>query len=118
MEIRAAGIVDRRPYAVGSIAHALEKYPTIDCARPAIGYSDRQLRDLATKIERVPSDVVVVGIPIDRWRIRRPPANRKCVTWLEPVGVVTSPMYKSCQEDGVTLLANHRVQESGERLYR
>jgi predicted GTPase len=65
----AAKIVDPRPYAVGSIAHALDAYPAIDCALPAIGYSDRQLRDLATTIDRVPCDLVVVGTPIDltRW---------------------------------------------------
>jgi predicted GTPase len=34
-----------------------------------MGYGERQLRDLATTIERVPCDVVVVGTPIDltRW---------------------------------------------------
>jgi len=74
----AAKIVDPRPYAVGSIAHALEEYPAMDCALPAIGYSDRQLRDLATTIERVPCDVVVVGTPIDltRWIKIFPPVVR------------------------------------------
>jgi predicted GTPase len=74
----AAKIVDPRPYAVGSIAHALEAYPAIDCALPAIGYGDRQMRDLATTIERVPCDVVVVGTPIDltRWMKVFPPVVR------------------------------------------
>ena len=74
----AARIVDPRPYAVGSIAHTLDEYPAIDCALPAIGYSDRQLRDLATTIERVPCDVVVVGTPIDltRWIKIFPPVVR------------------------------------------
>jgi len=74
----AAKIVDPRPYAVGSIAHTLEAYPAIDCALPAMGYGERQLRDLATTIERVPCDVVVVGTPIDltRWMKIFPPVVR------------------------------------------
>jgi predicted GTPase len=65
----AAKILDPRPYAVGSIAHTLEAYPAIDCALPAMGYSERQMHDLATTIERVPCDVVVVGTPIDLTRL-------------------------------------------------
>jgi predicted GTPase len=34
-----------------------------------MGYGDRQMRDLAMTIERVPCDVVVVGTPIDLTRV-------------------------------------------------
>ena len=73
----AAKIVDPRPYAVGTIAHTLEAYPAIDCALPAMGYSE-QLHDLATTIERVPCDVVVVGTLIDLTRVMKifPPVVR------------------------------------------
>jgi predicted GTPase len=74
----AAKILDPRPYAVGSVAHTLEAYPAVDCALPAMGYSERQMHDLATTIERVPCDVVVVGTPIDLTRLIKimPPVVR------------------------------------------
>jgi predicted GTPase len=66
---RASEIVDPRPHAVGTIAHALEAYPSLGPVLPAMGYGDRQMRDLAMTIERVPCDVVVVGTPIDLTRV-------------------------------------------------
>jgi predicted GTPase len=74
----AAKILDPRPYAVGSIAHTLEAFPAVDCALPAMGYGERQMHDLATTIERVPCDVVVVGTPIDLTRLIKimPPVVR------------------------------------------
>jgi predicted GTPase len=65
----ASAIVDPQPHAVGTIAHALEAYPSIGRVLPAMGYGERQMRDLATTIERVPCDVVVVGTPIDLTRV-------------------------------------------------
>jgi predicted GTPase len=64
----AGRIIDPRPYAVGTIAHVLEAYPALERVLPAMGYSERQARDLETTIERVPCDVVVVGTPIDLTR--------------------------------------------------
>jgi predicted GTPase len=64
---RAAGatIVDPRPWAVGSIADAFDRFPGIGPVLPAMGYSDAQLADLGATIRAVDCDVVVTGTPID-----------------------------------------------------
>jgi predicted GTPase len=61
----AAVLVDPRPFAVGSIAETFARYPHVGPALPAMGYSDKQLAELAATIERTPCDVVVTGTPID-----------------------------------------------------
>jgi predicted GTPase len=61
----AASLVDPRPFAVGSIAETLARYPHIGPALPAMGYSEPQLAELAATIERTPCDVVVAGTPVD-----------------------------------------------------
>jgi predicted GTPase len=68
---RAAGavIVDPRPYAVGSIARAFERFPNLGSVLPAMGYGDIQLGELEATIAAVPCDVVVTGTPIDLGRI-------------------------------------------------
>jgi predicted GTPase len=71
----AREIVDPRSYAVGSLVDTFRTYPAIGPLLPAMGYSDQQVRDLETTIDRVPCDVVVVGTPIDLSRlvsIRKP----------------------------------------------
>ncbi|HEY7693447.1 MAG TPA: cyclic 2,3-diphosphoglycerate synthase [Gaiellaceae bacterium] len=65
----AAAIVDPRPYAVGSIAETYELYPHIGSVLPAMGYSDRQLRELERTIDAVDCDVVVSATPIDLTRL-------------------------------------------------
>ena len=64
----AAELVDPRPYAVGSIADMLARYPEVDVL-PAMGYSDEQLHELAQTIDACACDVVVTGTPIDLSRI-------------------------------------------------
>jgi predicted GTPase len=64
-----AQIVDPRPYAVGEIAQAYEKYPHIREVLPALGYADVQLADLQNTIRRAPCDVVMVATPIDLSRV-------------------------------------------------
>ena len=65
----AASLVDPRPYAVGTIAETFEKYPDIGELLPAMGYGDKQVRDLEETINATECDVVVVGTPIDLSRI-------------------------------------------------
>jgi predicted GTPase len=65
----ASELVDPRPYAVGSIADAFEKYPGIGLVLPAMGYGDRQLHELAETIRATPCDVVIAGTPIDLGRV-------------------------------------------------
>ena len=65
----AAEIVDPVPHAVGSLAATYEKYPNSRAILPAMGYGDRQMRDLEATIDAAPADVVVEGTPIDLRRI-------------------------------------------------
>jgi predicted GTPase len=61
--------VDPRPYAVGSIAQAYERYPQLGCVLPALGYDDEQREALRATIERAPCDTVLLGTPADLQRL-------------------------------------------------
>jgi predicted GTPase len=65
----AAEIVDPRPYTVGTITETFKKYPDIGVLLPAMGYGDRQVKDLETTINRTPCDTVIIGTPIDLNRL-------------------------------------------------
>jgi len=65
----AAEIVDPRTYAVGSIREAYIKYPNLEKVIPALGYYEKQLRDLETSINNTPCDMVLNGSPIDLLRV-------------------------------------------------
>ena len=65
----AAELVDPRPFTVGSITETFEKYPEIGTLLPAMGYGDKQLKDLETTINNTECDAVVIGTPIDLNRI-------------------------------------------------
>lgn len=61
----AAELVDPRPYTVKSITATFEKYPDIGMVLPAMGYGDKQIKDLETTINKTKCDVVVIATPID-----------------------------------------------------
>lgn len=65
----AAEIVDPTPWAVGSIRDTYAKYPNARHILPAMGYGEKQIRELEATIEAVPADVVVEGTPIELKRI-------------------------------------------------
>ena len=65
----AAEIIDPRPWATGEIKKTFETYPNIGILLPAMGYSDRQIKDLEATINKVPCDAVIIGTPIDLNRI-------------------------------------------------
>ena len=64
----ATELVDPRPFAVGSIAETLARYPQLGVL-PAMGYSDEQLAELEQTIDACDCDVVVTGTPIDLARL-------------------------------------------------
>jgi predicted GTPase len=64
----ALELVDPRPFAVGSIADLLERYPHLH-SLPAMGYSPDQLAELEATINASECDVVVTGTPIDLGRL-------------------------------------------------
>jgi predicted GTPase len=61
--------IDPRPWAVGSIAETLRRYPHIGPVLPAMGYSAQQLHDLEATIDATDCDVVVAGTPVDLARV-------------------------------------------------
>ena len=67
----AAEIVDPRPFAVGEITATYAKYPETGNILPAMGYGDKQIRDLETTINASDVDLVVIGTPIDLTRVMK-----------------------------------------------
>jgi predicted GTPase len=65
----ARELVDPRPFAAGSLRETFEKYPHIRGLLPAMGYGDRQIRDLEETLRRVDCDLVIVATPVNLRRI-------------------------------------------------
>src|SRR5690625_2653771 len=65
----AAEIVDPSPYLVGSLKDTFKAYPHIENLVPAMGYGEKQLRDLEQTINNIDCDAVIIGTPIDLSRI-------------------------------------------------
>ncbi len=65
----AAHIIDPRPYTVESISETYRRYPKIGQLLPAMGYGDKQVKDLQETVNRVECDAVVIGTPIDLTRL-------------------------------------------------
>ena len=65
----ALEIVDPRPFTVGSIKETFKKYPNMGILLPAMGYGDKQKKDLEQTINRTICDTVIVGTPIDLRKI-------------------------------------------------
>jgi predicted GTPase len=67
----AAEIIDPRPFAVGSILETYQKYPTTGNVLPAMGYGDKQIRELEKTINNADVDLVIIGTPIDLTRLMK-----------------------------------------------
>ena len=65
----AGEIVDPRPFTVGTITETFEKYPKIGTLLPAMGYGDKQMKDLEETINKTDCDLVIIATPIDLRRI-------------------------------------------------
>lgn len=65
----AAGVVDPRSAAAGSLREVYARYPHIGPVLPAVGYDAAQLEALRETIERVPADLVVAATPVDLARL-------------------------------------------------
>ncbi len=68
-QYQAAEIIDPRPYAVGSIKKTFAKYNHLDKVLPAMGYGEKQMRELASTINKIDCDLVVSATPIDLNRV-------------------------------------------------
>jgi len=61
----AAEIVDPRSHATGSIKETFEEHRHLTNLIPAMGYGEKQIKELEKTISRVDCDTVIVGTPID-----------------------------------------------------
>ncbi len=61
----ARRLVDPRPFVVGEIKDAFQKYPHIGTLLPAMGYGKNQMKDLEKTINRTPCEAVVIATPVD-----------------------------------------------------
>jgi predicted GTPase len=77
MKYGAAELVDPRPYTVGDITTTFKNYPNIGVLLPAMGYGDKQVKDLEKTIAKTPCDAVVIATPIDLQRFVK--INKPCV---------------------------------------
>jgi len=65
----AAELVDPRPFTVRSITETYNKYPDIGLVLPAMGYGDKQIKDLEATINKAKCDSVIIATPIDLSRM-------------------------------------------------
>ena len=65
----AAEIVDPTSHLVGSLKETFETYPHLENVLPAMGYGEKQLKDLEETINHIDCDAVIIGTPIDLTRV-------------------------------------------------
>jgi predicted GTPase len=86
----AKEIVDPRPFTVDSISETYKKYPNIGILLPAMGYGEKQIKDLEETINRTDCDSVIIGTPIDLGRILKiNKPNTRVMYELDEIGDVT-----------------------------
>lgn len=61
----AKAIVDPRPFLAGSLIDTFKRYPGIGTVLPAMGYGEKQIRDLEDTINATDCDAVIIATPID-----------------------------------------------------
>jgi len=67
----ASEIIDPRPFAVGSIVETYKKYTHIGPILPAMGYGEKQIKELEETINKSNAELVVIGTPIDLGRVTK-----------------------------------------------
>ncbi len=65
----AAEVIDPSPYLVGSLKDTFKAFPHIENLLPAMGYGEKQLKDLEATINNIDCDAVIIGTPIDLSRV-------------------------------------------------
>ncbi len=68
-EQQGAIMVDPKPSAVESIKKTYEKYNHLGNILPAMGYGEKQIKDLEDTINKIDCDLVLSGTPIDLGKI-------------------------------------------------
>lgn len=105
-KFNAREIIDPRPYTVGTIRETFQKYPEIGRLLPAMGYGEKQVKDLRATINRVPCEVVVIGTPIDLSRI---------IKIRKPIARVRYELQELGRPDLAQLLAEHGFSGKAEK---
>ncbi|RKX54403.1 MAG: GTPase, partial [Thermotoga sp.] len=83
----AKEIIDPRPFAIGSIKKTYEKYSHLSLILPAMGYGDKQIKELEVTINSSDAELVVIGTPIDLSRVAKLDKPSVRVTYeLEEIG--------------------------------
>ncbi len=95
---RAKSIVDPRPYVIGSIKRALEKYQHIGNLIPALGYGIKQIKELEKSINNVPADSIVIATPVDL---------RKFITLNKPAVMVNYELKEKSKSKLKMLVKKH-----------
>ena len=65
----AREIIDPRPFLVGELEETFKKYTNIGNLLPAMGYGEKQMKDLEASINNSDAEAIVIGTPIDLNRI-------------------------------------------------
>ena len=65
----AEELVDPRPFLQGEYRDLFEKYEHIVDLLPAVGYGEKQIKDLQATIDAIDCDAVIIGTPIDLRRL-------------------------------------------------
>lgn len=65
----AGEIIDAEEYAVGSIKETYENHRHLSKVLPAMGYGEKQIKELEETINAIDCDTVISGTPIDLKRI-------------------------------------------------
>lgn len=88
-----AELVDPRPFAAGELAATFARWPGLGPILPAMGYGERQVRDLEATIARAAAggvQAVAIGTPVDLARLVAIPLPYTRVRYeLEPRGTPT-----------------------------
>ncbi len=85
----ALEIVEPGPYAVGSLVDTFRKYPHLKKVLPAMGYGERQIKELEETINRADADLVIIATPIDLRRLIK--INKDAVRVLYELQEIGSP---------------------------
>jgi predicted GTPase len=65
----AKEIIDPRQFAIGSIKATYQKYPHLTNILPAMGYGEKQMKELEATINAADCETVIIGTPIDLGRL-------------------------------------------------
>jgi predicted GTPase len=96
----ASEIVDPRPYLIGKLKETFDIYPNIGTVLPAMGYGEKQLRDLEATINACDCETVVIGTPIDLNRVIK--INKSTIRVSYDLQSIGQPAFKDVIDDFLT----------------